>query len=274
MVQSETQIGAVPTSADSWTDLTNFTVPAGVKRLCKVRFAIAPDVGTSATSVRQAPVFRLTGSGLLEQNPHEYLGPFGGQSMVTSGGVQMENMAVEYDVDIPVQTGGIITVSVNTLDEAITAGTVMANLYYDDKDVSAANCMSQYVDAAAASTADVWTAVGTLTVPAPAPEKSPKKIRAVCIGVALDQGTSAISLRTAPRIRLTGSGIGEGGSHEFIGPTAASAEVTAGAVAYSKLNARIEVDIPVSASGAIVVEQRFDGEVPTAGTIAVGLLYA
>jgi hypothetical protein len=186
----------------------------------------------------------------------------------------MENMVVEYDVDIPVQTGGIITVSVNTLDEAITAGTVMANLFYDDKEPAATNCMSQYVDASTASAANVWTAIGTLTVPAPAPEKAPKKIRAVCIGVALDQGTSAISLRTAPRIRLTGSGIGEGGSHEFIGPTAASAEVTAGAIAYSKLYARIDVDIPVSASGAIVVEQRFDGEVPSDGTIAVGLLYA
>jgi hypothetical protein len=40
------------------------------------------------------------------------------------------------------------------------------------------------------------------------------------------------------------------------------------------MNAKIDVDIPISASGAIVVEQRFDGEVPTAGTIAVGLLYA
>jgi hypothetical protein len=254
--------------------MTNFVVPAGVKRLKKVRFGLAVDPGTSASSVRQAPVFRLTGSGLLEQSPHEFLGPFGGQAMVTSGGVAMENMVVEYDVDIPVQTGGIITVSVDTLDEAITAGTVMANLFYDAEAPKAANCMSQYVDAAVAGAADAWASIGTLTVPQPAAGKAPTKIRAICIGVALDQGTSAISLRTAPRVRLTGSGVGEGGAHEYIGPTATSNEVTAGAIFYSNMTAVIYVDVPVNAGGSIVVEQRFDSEIPTGGTIAVGLLYA
>ena len=65
---------AVPAAADTWTDVGTFTVPAGVKRLKKLRFGLAPDWAVTAVSVRAAPVFRLIGSGTLEQGDHQYLG--------------------------------------------------------------------------------------------------------------------------------------------------------------------------------------------------------
>lgn len=275
-MQSETGIVAVPSAADAWTTVATFTVPAGVKRLSKIRVSVAPDWGTTAGSVRMAPVFRLQGSGLLEQNPHEYLGVFGGHAEVTTGGIQQNMLTSEYDLEIPVQTGGTFDVQVNTLDEAITAGTVMANVFYDEKDIVLKNSQSQYTDAAGTTTADSWVTVGTITVPAPQEANRPSKIRMVCFGVAVDQGTSAISLRLAARFRLTGSGIGEGGSHEFVFGGQYSGQIgTTPSQGIDQDNGTvwIDVDIPVNASGTILVEHRFDVETPTASTVAAGILY-
>lgn len=276
MTQSETGLVAVPSSADSWTDIATITVPAGVKRLKKVRVGIAPDWGTTAGSVRHAPVYRLQGSGLLEQSPHEYIGPFGGHAEATTGGIAEEGTYLDYDVDIPVQTGGQIVAQVNTLDEAVTAGSTYVNLFFDEKDPVMGNSMSQYVDAAGTTTADAYATVGTFTVPRPAEGKAPTKIRKVVLAVAVDQGTSAISLRTASRFRLTGSGIGEGGNHDFVGPLGFSGMIGASAsqgAAHSVMTAIIDVDIPVNAGGQILAEHRYDVETPTASTVAVGLLY-
>lgn len=276
-MQSETRLQAVPTAADSWVDMgAVIVVPANVTRLARVEVNLAPDWGTSAVSVRHAPVYRILGSGLQEQSPHSYLGPFGGVSVVTTGGLSEENTKQVYDVDIPVSVGGSITAQVNTLDEAVTAGSTHIALFYDDKPSEAKNSQSDYVDVAGTTTADAWTTVGTFTVPKQKEGSSPAMIKEIVIGVAVDQGTSAISLRTAPRIRLTGSGLDETGLHEYDGPTGTSSHCGASAsqgVAMSNLVARYKVDIPVAPGGQILAEHIFDIETPTASTVAVGLMY-
>lgn len=274
MTQSETISAAVPTAADSWTDVGTFTIPAGVRRLKKIQLALAPDWGTAATSVRAAPVFRLIGSGLLEQSPHELIGPFCAQCMVTDGAIGLDMVQVEYDVDIPVQVGGTFVVQCNSLDEVITAGTALVGVFYDNEAPKATNSMSAYVDVAGSTTAGGWYTVGTFTVPVAGAGKAPTKIRAVVIAIAVDEGTAAISLRCALRVRLSGSGINEGGSHEFVGPCGFNGQVTAGQSGHSLMTLIIVVDIPVNSSGQILAEHYFTTETPTASTVAVGLLYA
>lgn len=276
MAQSEILSVDVPSAADSFTDVGTFTVPANVKRAMKLIVVLAPDWSVTAGSVRMAPVLRLTGSGLLEQSPHEYLGMFAGSSTVTTGGASQSMLMMEYDLDIPVQTGGTITPQINTLDEAVTAGVVLVNIFYDENAATAKNNMSQFVDSAGTTTADAFVAVGTFTVPQPSEGKQPKFIKAVILAVAVDQGTSAISLRLASRFRLTGSGIAEPGSHDLVGPSGYSGHIGSSASqgSYQENGTiRIEVNIPVSAGGQILAEHLFEDETPTASTVAVGLLY-
>lgn len=267
---------AVPTAADAWTSVGTDTVPVGVQRIKKIVIGLAPDWGLTAGSVRMAPIIRLQGSGLQEQNPHEFVGKFGGHAEVTTGGISMQDLMVEYDVDIPVQTGGIVEVDCNTLDEAVTAGSVIVNIIYDDQAPKTQNSMAQYVDAAVTGTADIWAALGTITIPRADEAKDPKKIKGLVIAVALDQGTSAVSLRTAPIVRLSGAGIKGSGKHEYYGKLHSQGEIgttpSQGIVQDGGYYMHT-VEIEVNAGGQIVVEQQFVTEVPTGGTIAVGLLY-
>jgi hypothetical protein len=273
--QSSTGFVAVPTAADTFTRIYLDTVPAGATRLRKIRGSLALDHGAGAISVRDAPVFRLQGNGLQEQSPHDYLGMFGGAAWVGVGGAVQENMTAKYDVDIPVSTGGTIDVQIDTLDEAITAGTVLAELTYDDQPAAAVNQMAQYVDSAGTTTVDVWANIGTITVPKTITAKDPVKIVKVCLGVAPDQGTTTGSLRTSSRFRMSGSGIGGGaGLHEFIGPTGAEADLTSGAKLNQAGTVWLDTDIPVNAGGLITVDHRYEIEVPTASTVAMGLVYA
>lgn len=276
MTQSETQITAVPTAADTWKSFTSMSVPAGVARINRVRCSLAPDWGTSAISVRMAPIFRLQGSGIAEQSPHVLLGAFGGVATATFGSASSSDDAMDYEVDIPVNVGGLIDPQVNTLTEAVTAGTCGINLYYDATAAQAPNSQSDYVSAAGTTTADAWAAIDTFTVPTGTNGKPPTCIRAIVVGCAPDQGTSAIALRGHLRVRLTGSGINEGGNHEYIGPVFCSnqqgSSVTATA-SHWKLTVVIPVNIPVNPAGQIKAEQLFDVETPTASTVAMGLLY-
>lgn len=276
-MQGERVSAAVPASADSWTDVGTFTVPAKVQRLSKLDLSLAPDWGTTAVSVRFAPVFRIIGSGVQEQSPHEYVGRFGGVSVVTTGGISHDDVHEEYDLDIPVQTGGTFTVQVNTLDEAVTAGTVEANAAYDNEAPTQKNQMSQYIDAAGTTTAGAYASVGTITIAKPKEGSAPTMISELVMGVAPDQGTSAISLRTASVFRLTGSGIDEAGLHDFTGPYAYDGHIgttPSQGTAHSKMTKRIKnINIPIVAGGTITVEHQFITETPTASTVAVGVVY-
>lgn len=270
-MQSEVVDAAVPGAADAWTAVGSITVPAGIERLVKVLVSIAPDFGATG-EIRYAPVFRMLGSGLLEQSPHELIGPCGNVSLGTIGSGNVEPNNLEYEVDIPVQTGGVIDIQVNTLDEAVTAGTVRAQLVFDTGTPEQPNSQSQYIDAALTTTPDVWAAVGTITVPRMAEGVSPSKVKEVVVAMATDQAAIAL-LRCSGHIRLTGAGIAEGGTHELLGPASGTMCTTDGVLNYDNQVVRHKIDIPVNPGGQILVEQLLDTETPTAGTVAVGLVY-
>ena len=271
-MQAHTQVVAVPTAADAWTSFTDIMVPAGAKSLKKVIVGVAVDEADPA-GVRFAPVFRLLGSGLLEQSPHEYLGPAGNiAAKTTSGAYASELNVVEHDVDIPVATGGTITPQVITLDEAMTAGTCSICLIFSEAEAEAANSMSTYIDAAMTTTAGAWAAVGTITIPQMAAGKAPTRIIELAMMIATDQATIAL-LRCASRFRLTGSGIAEGGLHEYLGPQSGTGASTAGILGYSHQMVKLKTEIPVNAGGQILVEQFLTTETPTAGTAALGMMF-
>lgn len=271
-MQAHTTQVAVPAAADSWTDMTAVVVPAGVSRLVKVVIAVAVDEADPA-GVRFAPVCRLIGAGLIEQSPHEYIGPCGNiAAKTTSGAYAAELNPVEYDVDIPVAVGGTIQPQVNTLDEAITAGTCSMCLVFDTGTVKQANSMSQYIDSAMTTTAGAWATIGTITIPQLATGKQPTKIWKIVMAIATDQATIAL-LRCASRFRLSGAGLVEGGLHEFLGPHSGTGCNTAGILGYDHQRVEIDVDIAVNAGGQILVEHFLTTETPTAGTAILGLLY-
>lgn len=272
---SSTIIVAVPSSADSWTQVGTIVVPQGMKRAHKVEINIAPDNAATNLSVRNAPVVRLLGDGLTEQTPHEFLGPFGALSGTTAGCASQEKLSVEHMTDIPVSAGGTIEAQVNTLDEAITAGTVTVAVYFDDKAPTQKNSMSQYVDAALDTTADRWTNIGTIRIPLPESGKAPSKISEILIGVAPDQGTSSAAKRISPRIRITGDGLKTSGTREYVGPTGQQIilDAVGGGAPLSNMTKRIIEDLEINAGGQLLIEQRQDVEAVTAGTIAVQLRY-
>jgi hypothetical protein len=219
-------------------------------------------------------MIRLLGSGLLEQSPHLYVGPFGGQVVVTAGAFGEDISQIEYEIDIPVQTGGTITVDCDTLDEAITAGTVIVEVQYDNNAPALPCSMSDYVDAAGPLAAGVWTAVGTLQVPQAAQGRTPTRIREIAVGFAVDSGAGIVGVRDALMVRLSGSGLAEGGMHQYLGNCGFMGGTTSGGFTLVNTTRKISTDIPVNAGGSIVVESLLTTEFPAASTVAVGVLYA
>jgi len=269
---SETAVIAVGATADAYVDFPGFSVPAGMKRIKKVEFQLGPDFAVD-TSIRIGTVARIRGSGIGEQDPHEFLGPFGGQGDVTQGSLVLQGLSQEYDVDIPVQPGGPFTVSIMNLTEIVPAGTYTCKVTYDEKAPTAKCAMSNYASAAQAAAADVWAALGTVVVPQPKAGAAPTRIKKLGLGIAIDQGTGAILLRLNTRFRLTGAGLVQSGGHEYLGPSGASMSDTDGCYPYDRMLKLVDVDIPVNPGGTITIEQRLDGELQTAATLAVGLLY-
>lgn len=272
-MQSESAIGAVPAAADTWTDINTFTVPAGVQRLMKILGSVAPDPGALA-QIHGAPVIRLIGSGLLEQSPHEYILQGFTQSITAanSGSGPVEPEIFAYDVDIPVQTGGQITVQINMLDEVPAAMTSRVSLEYDNNAPKGDNQMAQYVDAAAPAAAGAWTAVGTITIPQLKEGKSPQSIKEIVCGIVADVAGNVL-IRQSSRFRLSGSGLQEGGLHHFLGTGAGIMWTTPGAQAYDRPIKREKVDLPVNAGGQINVEVIHDVEISEGGTAVFGVLY-
>jgi hypothetical protein len=132
--------------------------------------------------------------------------------------------------------------------------------------------MSQYVDAAQPAAADVWATVGNITVPQLLAGNNPTKIREIVMGHALDMANAG-TLRASSRFRLSGSGIAEGGSHEYIGASQGSNVTAAATDAFDKGLVRQMTDIPVNPGGTVLVEMLIDSELPTASTLAVALMY-
>lgn len=273
-MQSETIVGAVPAAADTWNDIGTVVVPAGVKRLMRIRAGIAPAPGALA-QVHTTPVIRLIGAGLLEQNPHEYVlqGVNFAVAAANTGGFNAEPEVFTYDVDIPVAVGGQITVQANYLDEIVAALTSRVELSYDEKDAVAKNNMAQYVDAAAPVAVGTWTAVGTLSVPQVGEGKSPSRIKEIICGITPDVAGNAL-LRNSARFRLSGSGLKEGGLHQFIATQMGVMWTTPGAQGSFRPIVRIPVDLPVNAGGQILVEALSDIDLqPATSTAVLGVLY-
>lgn len=273
-MMSHTVTAVAPTAADTWTAVGTITVPAGAKSLKKVIFAVAHDAGVAAALIHWAPVFRMIGSGLLEQSPHEYIGNGDDIALVaaTAGQAIANDNPIEYEVDIPVAVGGTIDVQCNSLDE-IATGQVTAMLVFSTEDAKGANSMSQYVDAAIPAAADAWTTVGTITVPQAKAGNSPKKIKEIVCGFIPDIAATAVSERVATRFRITGSGLDEGGNHEYIGTQQGCGNVVTGPGVYQNLLVRYKLDLPVNPGGQILVETIHDTELCDGGTSVFGVLY-
>lgn len=271
---SHTVTAVAPVAADTWTAVGTITVPAGVKSLKKVVFGVSHDAGVAAALIHWAPVFRLLGSGLLEQSPHEYVGQGDDIALVAAavGQVTAKTQSVQYDVDIPVATGGQIDVQCNSLDEVAT-GQVTAMLVFDSAEAASRNSMSQYVDAAIPAAADAWTAVGTITIPQAKEGTSPTKIKEIACCFIPDIAATAVSERVATRFRMTGSGLKEGGSHELIGTMYGCGCVVTGPGKYDDLPCRYKMDLPVNAGGQILVETIHETELCDGGTSVFGVLY-
>lgn len=273
-MQSETVVADAPVATDTWTTVDTITVPAGVSSLKKLLVGMVPDAGTAAIALCSAPVVRLLGSGLLEQSPHEYVCQGCDIALIaaTAGYAVAEPETFEYDVDIPVAVGGTIEVQIISLAD-VMPGTSRAELVFSAASAAASNQMSQYVNAVRAATPDVWTAVGTITVPRLDVGNSPKKIREIVLGIVSDVAATAVSERTSARFRISGSGVAEGGDHEFLSTGAGGSSVVTGPAVYDRPIVRRMVDIPVNSGGQILVEQLLDSEVPDGGEAVFGVLY-
>jgi hypothetical protein len=270
-MQSETvALNATPT-ADTWATIGTFTVPAGVKRLTRIKFGSTLDA-PAATIARVLPVFRIMGSGLSEQSPHEYIGSSGGVLGIAANVAALSLEDQSYDVDIPVMTGGQYLVQVNLIDEGAVPMTNKCEVAYDNSESVRKNSMSQYVDAAQPTTADVWTLIGTITIPQLAAGNNPTKIREIVMAHGLDMAVTGL-LRASSRFRLSGSGIAEGGSHEYIGASQGAGVHAAYAEAFHMGTVRQVTNIPVNPGGGVLVECLLDSDIPTAGSVAVALMY-
>lgn len=261
-MQSES-VQAALGAFNTWLATGNITVPAGVASLKKVIIGVAPDPGVGAATIHLLPVFRLLGSGLLEQNPHQYVAQGCDSAHIAAGLVcnNPEPALMIYDVDIPVQTGGVIEVQHMNITEAFP-GIARCELVFGAEASAGGNNMSDYVTAVAPAAAAAWLAVGTLTVPQLGEGKSPKRIKRIDCGIVPD-GVAAIttSLMVSTRYRLTGSGVAEGGNHHILGNGQAQSCVGAGEGMVDRCIVTHHTDIPVNAGGAILVEHINDGDI-------------
>lgn len=270
-MQSETLAVTVTPVADAWNTIGTFNVPAGVKRLIRVKFGLVADIA-AATTARFVPVYRLMGSGLSEQSPHEYVGGAGGISGIAANSPQLTLDLESYEVDIPVMTGGQFLAQFNMIDEGAIPVVAKCEVAYDNAESVQKNSMSQYTDAVQPVAANTWVAVGNITIPQLKAGDSPIRIREIVMAHGIDIATTGLLIGSL-RVRLSGSGIAEGGSHEFIGACQGAGVYAAFGAAYEHGTVRQMVDIPVNPGGTVLVEQLIDSDVPTAGSVAVGLHY-
>lgn len=271
--QSERVSAAVPTVADTFTAVGTIRAPAGMKRLRHISIGLAPDQTLASTSVRYAVVIRIIGSGLLEQSPHDYVGPCGGEFGLTDEAPAVSLLNADYDVDIPIGLGGDINIQAETITEVLAAGSITVGLIFDDEASKTKNSMADVLTHANPTAADAWQNMGTLNVPQGEGDKAPKKITRILIGMGIDQGIAAFSLRHALNIRLSGAGLKGGGLHEFVGPHGDSGIVVIGGNMFLNVLLQQDVNMDVNPAGVITIEAILITELPTAGSVVVGLMY-
>lgn len=262
-------------AANIWVAVGAIQVPAGVASLKKVKVGFAPDPGVAAATIHTTPVFRLTGAGLLEQNPHIYVAQGVDCVLIaaTTALVAAEPSIMQYDVDIPVSVGGQIQVDSMCVAEAIP-GTMRAELDFSAEPAADGNNMSDFVSAVMPVAANAWAPVAILTVPQLGAGPSPKRIKRVDCGFVNDNLGAVTSLRTSSRFRITGAGLVEGGNHHFLGNQNSGSNVVTGSGMYCDMIMTHLVDIPVNAGGQILVEAILDGELTDGGDSIFGVQYA
>lgn len=272
-MQSMTITAASPTAANAWTAVGTITVPAGAKSVKKVKVNAITDAGTAAATTHFAPVVRLLGSGLEEQSPHEYVAPGSNIPLIaaTAGYAVAETNFLEYDVDIGVSVGGVIDIQSLAITEVQT-GQVSVELDFSEEPAGGKNSMSQYVTAPIGAV-NTWVTVGIITIPQPKEGTGPKRIKEIVCGVVPDVAATAVSEMVSTRFRISGAGVAEGGTHEYLGNSAGNGCVVTGPGVYENTQVRHEIDVPVNAGGQILVEQRIDTEVPDGGDAVFGVLY-
>lgn len=273
-MQSES-VQAATGAANVWIATGNIVVPAGVAALKKVIVGVAPNPAVAASALHLVPVFRLLGAGLLEQSPHQYTAQGADciQLAATISTIIAEPGVMEYDVDIPVQTGGIIEVQHMNIAEALP-GIARCELVFSAEAATPGNNMSDFVTHVMPVAAAVWEAVGIITVPTLGAGASPKKIKRIDCGFVMDSAGAAAAAMVSSRFRITGSGVAEGGNHHYLGTQAST---TAGAASTGYADRAIithEVDVPVNAGGQILVEQIIDLALPAGGDSVFGVQYA
>jgi len=273
-MQSET-VTAASGAANVWTAVGIIVVPAGVASMKKVKVGFAPDPGVAAVTIHTAPVFRLTGSGILEQNPHMYLAQAVDCVLIaaTTALVAAEPAVQVYDTDIPIQTGGQIVIESMCIAETIP-GSMRAELVFSPDAAAGGNNMSDYVTAVMPAAAATWTGVGTFTVPQLGANNSPKRIKRIDCGFVNDNLAAVTSLRTSSRFRLTGSGVAEGGNHHFLGNQNSGSNVVTGSGMFCSMIVTHLCDVPVNPGGQILVETILDVELTDGGDSVFGVQYA
>ena len=274
-MQSESVTAAAPAAANAWGAVGIIPVPAGVKSLKQVKIGVAPDPGVLAATVHLAPVFRITGSGLQEQNPHQYVAQ-GSDCVLIAATTALINCqpAVQiYDVDIPVATGGPILIETMSIAEVVP-GSARAELVFSPDAAAAGNSMSDFVTAVMPAAPAAWVAVGILVVPQLSGGGNPKRIKRIDCGLVMDNLAAVTSLRTSIRFRMTGSGIAEPGNHMFLGNQASGSNVVTGSGCYDRMIVTHFCDVPVNPGGAILVEAIMDVELTDGGDSVFGVQYA
>lgn len=273
-MQSES-VSAPSGALNAWVLVGNIQVPAGAGSLRKVKVVLAPDPGVAAAAPHTIPVFRLTGSGLLEQTPHIYIAN-GVDSVLIAASttlVAQEPMVRQYEVNIPVAVGGVIVVESMCVTEAYI-GSMNCELVFSAEPGGETNSMSDFVTAVMPAAPAVWVPVGVLNVPQLGQGKSPTRIKRVDCGFVNDSAGGVTSLRTSIRFRITGSGVAEGGLHHFLGNANCSSGVAASTGGHDRMLVHHDCDVPVNAGGQVIVEAVLDVELPDAGDMVFGVQYA
>jgi hypothetical protein len=117
-----------------------------------------------------------------------------------------------------------------------------------------------------------WNAVteGPVDVPVDA-----KFLAGMEISIAVEQANSAVSNKVSTVVRLSGSGLRDGGRYHFLGPTGTLVVLSAngGNMIYAD-PVNYPLAIPVKGANQITVEAMFPGDDPTDVSISVRLLFS
>jgi hypothetical protein len=121
---------------------------------------------------------------------------------------------------------------------------------------------------------DTWTAINAQggTAQTMMSPQGVSRLSCLSVDVALDAGTSAVSVRAAVQVRISGQAF-PGGPHVFGGPAGGIAEVTSGGVGLALAKAHDGLNVPVLANSNMTIEAAMVGEDAGDLTVVVTLQF-